>query len=296
MVRAKIIALAGAALVNTAAVAADLPLPLPSPPVAPVAVVTGGWYLRGDVGIGSQHFSDFDHNQLNSSFVWPASWQIQQTKIGDTSFVGFGVGYAWNNWFRFDVTGEYRTKADLKVIGSYSGFADFCPPQSSGQPPQTCFDNIQAEHSAWVVLANAYLDLGTWWCLTPFVGVGVGGARHQFSGMTDTGFPFGFSALGYASDQSQNVQWKFAWALHAGVAYNVTNNVKIELAYRYLNYGSVNTPNVDCTAFGCGNINGNPNAFYSMTNFTAQDIKLGVRFLLQPDAIPAPAPLLMRKG
>ena len=170
MVHMKSFGLAGvAALLSTAALAADLPPRLLPPPAVPVAVVTGGWYLRGDVGIGIQRFSDFNHNQLNPNFVWPASWEIQQTKMGDTSFVGFGIGYAWYNWFRFDVTGEYRTKADLKVIGSYAGTADFCPPQGLG-PSQMCFDNIQAEHSAWVTLANAYVDLGTWWCLTPFVG------------------------------------------------------------------------------------------------------------------------------
>ena len=111
--------------------------------------------------------------------------------------------------------------------------------------------------------------------------------------MTDTGFPFGFSALGFASDNNTS-KWTFAWALHAGVAYNVSNNVKIELAYRYLNFGSIDTPNVDCTAFGCGNINGNPNAFYSMTRFDSQDIKLGIRFLLCCEAPPPPP--LIRKG
>ncbi len=29
----------------------------------------------------------------------------------------------------------------------------------------------------WLFLANAYLDLGTWWCITPFIGAGVGVAN-----------------------------------------------------------------------------------------------------------------------
>ena len=83
------------------------------------------------------------------------------------------------------------------------------------------------------------------------------------------------------------------------MAYNVTNNVKIELAYRYINFGDIDTPNVGCFAFGCGSINGNPNAFYTLTRFDAQELKIGVRFLLTP---PEPAPLytppppVMRKG
>jgi opacity protein-like surface antigen len=293
MVRAKMLALAGAAaLVSTATRAADLPPPFPPPP-APVVVVNGGWYLRGDIGLGIQQFSDFQHNQLNQNFVWPQSWQIREHNIGDTDYIGFGIGYQWNNWFRFDVTGEHRKSALLNVVCSYFGQADFCPPPGSGSA-QFCFDHYNAQHSAWVIMANAYLDLGTWWCLTPFVGVGIGAARHQFDGLTDTGFPFGFSSLGF-SDSNSTSKWTAAWALHAGVAYNVTNNVKIELAYRYLNFGNIDTPNVGCFAFGCGNVNGNPNAFYTLTNFTAQELRIGVRFLLTPPE-PVYAPPLMRKG
>jgi opacity protein-like surface antigen len=311
MVRVKMIALAGAAaLVSTMSLAADLPPPLPPPALAPppVAIINSGFYLRGDIGMGVQSFSDFQHHQLNPSFVWPASWQIVQKNLGDTDTIGFGVGYQFNNWFRFDVTGEHRKTAELKVIGQYFGAADFCPPGGLG-PDQFCSDLNTAQHSAWVVMANAYVDLGTWWCLTPFIGAGIGAARHQFNGFTDQGFPFGFSALGFTPDSNNNnlinnntSKWTAAWALHAGVAYNVSNNVKIELAYRYLNFGDIDTPNISCTAFGCGNINGNPNAFYTLTKFTSQELRIGVRFLLTPEIAPAPPPMyappppLMRKG
>ena len=97
MVRTTILALIGAtALLSPAANAADLPPPLPVPVVQPV-VVTSGWYLRGDVGVGQKSFSDFQHNQTNPAFIWPASWRIDQRDIKDTAFVGFGVGYQWNN-------------------------------------------------------------------------------------------------------------------------------------------------------------------------------------------------------
>ncbi len=38
-----------------------------------------------------------------------------------------------------------------------------------------------------LVLANAYVDLGTWWCVTPFIGAGVGGARVTMANYTDVG-------------------------------------------------------------------------------------------------------------
>ena len=48
-------------------------------------------------------------------------------------------------------------------------------------------DTYHATKSEWVVLANAYVDLGTWWCITPFIGAGVGGARVAINDFTDTG-------------------------------------------------------------------------------------------------------------
>jgi opacity protein-like surface antigen len=293
MVRAKILGLAGAAaLLSSATLAADLPPPLP-PPVyrAPVAVETGGWYLRGDVGVGMQWFKEFQFNQTNiaSGAVWPASWRIDQKDIKDTAFVGFGIGYSWNNWLRFDFTGEYRMDVKFKALGS---FTEFCP--GGGR----CFDAYDGDHQASVFLVNAYLDLGTWWCVTPFVGFGAGWAYHKTAALTDLGtagggnVPFGHTLV-------DNSHWNFAWAAHAGLAYSVTNNFKVEFAYRYLNMGDVKTSEVLCGASGCGTGSG-PRAFYTLTNFDSHDLKIGFRWMLQPDAPPPPPPYapppLMRKG
>lgn len=286
MLRKAILALAGATtLLSTAALAADLPPPLPPPMIMPApVVVTGGWYIRGDVGIAQKSFSDFSHTQTNPGFGWPASWRIDQKDIADAAFVGFGVGYAWNNWLRFDVTGEYRMKEAFKVIGSYT----------KSCPGGRCFDVYEGNHSNWLVLANAYIDLGTWWCLTPFVGAGVGTAYHKFTGLTDVGhISDGTTGFGYASTNSS--KWSTAWALHAGLAYNVTNNFKVELAYRYVNFGTLDTPIIDCASSGCAGTSG-PRAFYSFTNYYTQDIKIGMRWMLQQDTPAYLPPPVMRKG
>ncbi len=39
-----------------------------------------GWYLRGDIGVGVQTYSQFNFTQTNSAFVWPSTWQIVQTR------------------------------------------------------------------------------------------------------------------------------------------------------------------------------------------------------------------------
>ena len=206
------IAAVAAVIVSTTAHAADMPLPAPQIVYQQQPCCdTGHWYLRGDVGVGVQTFSSFDHGQTNSVFVWPASWTIVQQDIQDSAIFGMGIGYAWNNWLRFDVTGEYRTRAGFKSTGS---FTEFCP-------GGTCFDVMKGNISSAVFLANAYVDLGTWWCFTPFIGAGVGGARNMISGVQDLGLnPAGAPGFGFTTNDS--AQWNLAWDVQAGLTYNVS--------------------------------------------------------------------------
>jgi opacity protein-like surface antigen len=283
----KRIVLAGAAafVMIPGAFAADLgPIAAPMPRVqAPVEDFASGWYLRGDVGVSRQSFESFDFTQTNSAFVWPASWRIDQKDIKDAALMGVGVGYQFNAWLRADVTAEYRTSTKVKAVGSYT---EFCP---GGR----CFDVYDADHQASVFMANAYLDLGTWWCLTPFVGVGVGAVRHNVAAISDIGLiSDGTSAFGLAD--KDNVNWSFAWAVHAGLSYNVSNNLKLEIAYRYLNMGNADSAVVNCNAVGCANTGG-PAAFYTLTDMDSHDFKIGMRWMLNEPA-PVYAPPLMRKG
>ena len=284
----RILALAGAAAaMSTAALAADFPPALP--PAQPLiqSASESGWYLRGDVGVGVQRFEAFDHFQSNAAFLWPASWTIVQKQTDDAAFIDFGVGYQVNNWLRFDFTGEHRASAKFKVIGSYH---EFCPTNGGSA---TCFDQYDGSHSAEVFMLNAYLDLGTWWCLTPFVGAGVGGAWNSVTAVSDLGIQNIF-APGFGYSQSDASNWNLAWSAQAGLAYNVSSNLKLELAVRYLNLGSVKTPVVNCSSAGCQGTSG-PAAYYTLTNFDSLDLKLGMRWMFQPEA-PVYSPPLIRKG
>jgi opacity protein-like surface antigen len=285
----RILALAGAAVaaMSTAALAADFPPALQPPPAyQPVQASESGWYLRGDVGVGVQKFQGFDHFQTNSVFVWPASWTIVQQEADDAAFVDVGVGYQWNNWLRFDFTGEHRAMAKFKVLGSYR---EFCAGGTA-----TCYDQYDGSHSAEVFLANAYVDLGTWWCLTPFVGAGVGGAWNTVSSLTDVGFTTFAPGFGFAS--SDKSSWNLAWSATAGLAYNVSSNLKLEFAVRYLNLGTIKTAVVNCSSLGCQTPpNSGPSASYTLTNFDSLDLKLGMRWMFQPEA-PVYSPPLIRKG
>jgi len=263
----KMLAFAGAAtalITTTAATAADFPAAMP--PRAPV-VEASGWYLRGDIGMTNQQVKTLD----NVLFPTTPNLVIHDKNFESGVLFGIGAGYKWNNWLRFDVTGEYRGETGFHGFDTWNdGIARF--------------NNYTAKKSEWLVLANAYLDLGTWWCITPFIGAGVGWSYVTMHSFRDAGTDGLAPTMAYANAASKS---NFAWALHAGLSYEVTRSFSVELAYRYVNLGNGLTG--DIIAFdGTNNVN-NPMHF---KDITSHDVKFGVRWMLQPPE----QPVLMRRG
>lgn len=292
MASVKMLALAGSAVILSlhAAGAADYALP-PPPPPPPPAVEFSGWYLRGDVGMTNQRHDRIDNVLMRP----PYSSRVEFLDKGgfDSGWLyGLGAGYQINPWFRVDVTGEYRGKTPFYALDRYD---------ANGDGVWDGANNYSMRKSEWVFLANAYVDLGTWWCVTPFVGLGVGMARIDLDGFRDIGTAAvinipdpGFTTqvenpngVAYAAATSK---WNFAWAAHAGLAYKVTPGFSVELAYRYLHLGDAQTG--DLIAYGGANRVNNPTDVFGIYS---HDVKLGVRWYLQPEPVLAPPPLV-RKG
>ena len=261
-------------MLSSMAVAADMAI-APPPMYAPAPVVEdfGGWYLRGDIGFSNQRVG-----RLSNALDAANTTSVQKLGFNTAGIFGLGVGYKVNNWFRADITGEYL------------GNSQFHGTDAITYPGGVGIDTYHATKSEWVVLGNAYVDLGTWWCMTPFIGAGVGGARVSIANFTDHGIANnGGGALPGLAVGDNVSKWNLAWALHAGVAYKVTPNFTVELAYRYLDMGDGLTGDLR-TFDGINNIN-NPTTF---KNITSHDLKLGVRWDLSSP--PVYAPPLMRKG
>jgi opacity protein-like surface antigen len=256
--------LAAAALLAAAssAHAADYAPPPPPPVYAPPPQpCCDNWYLRGFVGVGLN--GNYNLEYLPAPANVGNGFTIEHNDIADTPFFGVGIGYDWNNWLRLEATAEYRSKAEVTAFGSYTfGGAVFG-------------DSYHGYLKSWVFLANAFIDLGTWDCFTPFVGAGVGGAYNTMSDLTDIGI--GTSGRGIGRNSSD---WNLAWALYAGMSYEVSKNFKIDLTYRYLNYGSV-TDTIDCIG-GC-----NADS-YKFKDLYSNDIMIGLRWTCCDIAPPPP--------
>src|ERR1700694_2163846 len=234
-----LVAAGAASLLASMAFAADMAI-MPPPMYGPPPVEEfGGWYLRGDIGFSNQRVNHLD----TPGYHDPGITVPPTIGLGFDSAGTFdvGVGYQFNNWFRADITGEYRSRAN----------------------------EYQASKSEWVVMANAYADLGTWWCVTPFVGAGVGMSRNTISNFVDINTP----NLGVAFTPNAS-KWDLAWAVHAGVGYRVNPGLTLELAYHYVNLG-------DGVTGGLTNFVGfTRGRTMQFKDITSQDLTIGMRWEL----------------
>ena len=169
-----LIAAGAASLLSSAAFAADMPI-MPPPYVPPPVADFGGWYLRGDIGMTNQSLKDL----TLATAPFPAGFQNTGFGFDSSTSYDLGVGYRFNNWFRADLTGEFRGRANFH--GSQFSPAGVIAPGFAET------DNYSGSKSEWVAMANGYVDLGTWWCVTPFVGAGIGMSRNTISGFRDDG-------------------------------------------------------------------------------------------------------------
>lgn len=278
MASLKALCLAGvASLAATATTyAADL-LPPPPPPVyypPPPIVVGSGWYLRGDLGAGLTQLSN-----ARSEFTRPIpDFSQEGSFLKETAIVGAGAGYQVNNWFRADVTGEYRFGAKYRAFENYTGSPN-CPTGSG----YFCVDGYKGTVSSAVFLANGYVQLGTWYGITPYVGGGVGVALNTMSGLVDYGIT-NSGAFGQAANKTTS---NFAWALMAGLSYDLTPNVKLDIGYRYLDMGKLVTGSIEC------NVNNGCPHEVQRFNLTSHDLRIGLRYMFA-DYAPPPPPLIRK--
>lgn len=196
MIRVAILAIVAAALTSSIAHAADAPLPPPSPLPPPPATrwSYSGWYVRGDLGSRWGLLGDVD----------VAGAPTSNDKLGNDLTAGAGLGIK-SSFLRADVTAGYAFPA--KYTGTLAAPND-----------------IHAKVQSIDVLANGYLDLGTWYRLTPYVGAGVGMAMVKVADVQ-------------GATSADNTRWNFAWAGMAGVAWTISPNLQIDFGYRYLDVG-----------------------------------------------------------
>jgi opacity protein-like surface antigen len=190
---------------------------------------------------------------------------------------GVGFGYRVNDMVRLDATWDYWTGPDRT-----RSFAAICPYGPVGVtnalgPAGYLYDptNTRAGSASFrqhnnTVLANAYVDLGTYYGFTPYVGAGAGLNANALQGSTN--FIETANGLAYAANLTSNgafpsvwvnsagqpinpapnvplqnwnrsissTTYHFAWAVMAGISFAIGPSATLDIGYRYLNAGPSN--------------------------------------------------------
>ena len=218
--------------------AADFDLPVvvdEAPEFVPVEIGSG-WYLRGDIGYsvassgGAGTYRTFDGATLTYGTNAFTSSDIETDFSG-----GFGFGYIFNRWLRADMTAEV-------FKGDFTGSTVAAPTPGIDCGVGVgigCASSDTSSFTAYSLMANAYVDMGTFKHITPYVGAGVGFTSLRWDGLTnrifcqDTPAACGGAVLPAATTHPGYDSWRFTYAFMAGASYDISRNTKIDIGYRF---------------------------------------------------------------
>lgn len=160
-----------------------------------------GWYVSVFGGLSLAKDED-------GSFIDASSSTVYFDLDLDNGFTaGIAVGAQFNEWLR----GEVEFSGNWHDVEGFVG--------SSADPTTTA---VEGDESALFALANLWLDVPVGEFFRPYVGGGVGFGRLNVELETTLG-----SSLVDDSD------WGFAWQVGAGVAFDISSNMAIDVGYRF---------------------------------------------------------------
>ncbi|MDN2565357.1 porin family protein [Aquibium sp. A9E412] len=210
----------------------DPPVYEQAPEYVPVEIGSG-WYLRGDIGysLKTKAHGDFTYRTYDPVAGTYGADRFDTARLADDFSFAVGFGYAFTDWLRADVTAE---RFGTSFTGTTTSPAPCLPdPAYAGT---TCRSEDGADMTAYAAMLNAYVDLGTYVGITPYVGAGAGVSYVDWDTLNSGIYCAGAGCpAAYVADASHpgEASWRFTYALMAGLAYDVTDNLKVDLGYKY---------------------------------------------------------------
>lgn len=164
-------------------------------------------------------------------------------EVGSGWYLRGDVGYNVNETpYEFSFLGEGTDNTPIPVsLGMGYRFTDhFRGELNVGFVSRDTWDysagplDASLENTVWSGMANVYADLGTIAGFTPYVGAGAGMVYSRSKADLDL--------LGISESDDQ---YEFAYSLNAGVAYQVSQNLLVDVGYQYLSAPDLQYVDVD---------------------------------------------------
>ncbi|MCQ8784245.1 outer membrane protein [Mangrovibrevibacter kandeliae] len=259
----------------TAAQAADL---VEEQPIyeQPAPQSYSNWYIRGDVGYLFKSKTSGDYYFYNQPFPGIDSHEYYDSiELKNNATFGAGAGFRLNDYVRGDVTVDYF-KTDVKGSSECSYLVEI----GYGLDPvdNDCRYNDSSKASVWMAMANAYVDVGHFGIVTPYLGAGAGFAWVKYDDMNDeiacSGGPCGGDPDVYRSTHPGESSVRFAASLMAGASFDLTQQLKLDAGYRYtrISEGDAFGFDADDRSFGASGVQGRDHGF------NLHQIRAGLRY------------------
>ena len=235
--------------------------------------IGSGWYLRGDIGyaFSTAASGSFNYRTYNTTTGAYGSGTYDSTSVSGGLSYGIGFGYAFTDLLRADLTAE---RFEIRFNGVRTS-ASPCAGQPAGT---TCRTNDSATLFGTSVMANGYVDLGTFAGFTPYIGAGAGVTHVTWSTLSATnacvsgaGACTGTTA---ATTHPGQTSWRLSYAAMAGMAYDINDKLKVRLGYKYrrINGGPMYGFNTTDSAAGASGVQGTD------PGFSQHEVKIGLRY------------------
>jgi opacity protein-like surface antigen len=245
-----------------------------APPPLPVAAGQLGIYVAPKFIIG---FTQMQGMKTNGVYA-PYTEVPFSHKIGNKTDNAFGgalaVGYDFNKKFQVPVRTELEYSIFSEVSGKKSSdnFLDYGPNYSASAKQKLQIQTL---------FLNAYYDFHNDTAFTPYIGGGLGLAFINSKGSFTYAVqpPAVTDDFKYALSPGSKNSTNFAWNIGAGVAYDINDNISLDLGYRFAGLGKAETK----SASGVFDVNVQ-NADVSLTakgktsNVYMHQVMLGLRF------------------
>ncbi len=196
--------------------------------------IGSGWYLRGDIGYTIQTKGPGTYSYRTFDPVTASYGEANFTSArmrGDFTWGG-GFGYRFSDWLRADATVD---GFNARFEGTTAS-AQPCVTGNVAFAGTSCRSEDRSSVSVLSFMVNGYADLGTYVGFTPYLGAGVGYSYLNWSALANNTYCVGATCpVGLVGTTNHGAlkDWRFTYAAMAGVSYDVSNNLKVDVGYKY---------------------------------------------------------------
>jgi opacity protein-like surface antigen len=198
------------------------------------------FYISGKLG---SSLISFDDSKYYSQIAGDQSSEYDRTH-DDSNFLGtFSLGYRVNSLFRTEL--EYAYRSDFKYVKN---------------PTNTGIANASQTSKIQTLMLQGFYDIDISSKFTPYLLVGLGLAHHDFDFYART-------ILGGTVYSGNTSNTELAWNIGLGVSYPISENIDLDLSYRYISLG-----NAKWESHAVGDRG------YGDADFTSNEFLLGIRY------------------